>query len=769
MRSTLMRCAATLSLIMGSTSAFAQSAPTAPSTSNTDGLEVVVVTARKTSENNQTVPLAVTSVSGLDLARQSIRTVADIQQVAPNLRIRPGNANPSSAIVTIRGQSQNDTVATLDAAVGTYVDGVYWARSVGLNVDVLDVASAEILRGPQGTLFGRNTTGGALNITTNAPNLNNVQFDVGATLASFATRQINGTVSLPIIDGKLALRLSARDADTSGYGYNEFTQHRMDALHTTTFRGKLLFQATDNFDVILGVETFKMRGRGPGQRLFYANPNPLTGPNRAVSILSGGRDNLQNYLYNGDPYTTKVDSDNPASADTDTQYVTANWTPSFGAIKATVSRRRVFNSYTLDFDASPYLIGAAAPSEADTTNHSAELTFTSQAFDEKLKYILGYFYFDEDGIDKSTTNVLPQLNPNNPTRPFGEIGTTSHAVYAQGTYSFTDAFSITGGLRYTDDVKTFNSRTQATFGTNIATCQVPVIVRPDPAVCFGRFADLKSAKLNYLLGAEFKATENIFLYARTASGYRGGGYNLRGGVNPIVGPLGTFTPVEPENVVNYEAGIKSELFGRRLRLNIAAFFDTFENIQRTTVIGTPQGGVSTFASNAAEAKISGIEVEGTAILTSALRINFAVGYTDARYDRFIDPILGDLTATKFANTPELTANIGAQYKVGVGIGDLLARVDYSYVDDVNFTGAPDLLNGVTLSKFTSQEAYGLVNFRLALTTNDEKFEFSAYGTNVTEEKYFVSSHEFVTSGLGVVNQIPGRPAIYGIEMKVRYR
>jgi iron complex outermembrane recepter protein len=752
-------------LSFGAVPAMAQS----EAANDSGGLSEIVVTARKTSENLQTVPVAVTAVSGEELGRQSIRNFTDIQQTTPNLRIRPGNANPSSAIITIRGQSQNDTVATLDAAVGTYVDGVYWARSVGLNVDILDVASAEILRGPQGTLFGRNTTGGALNITTNAPQLDGVEVNAGVTLASYGTLQVGGAISLPIVTDKLAIRVAARNSSTNGYGLNTFTGNRMDALETTTVRGKLLWEPSSLFDLTLGFEIFNMGGRGPGQRLFFANASPALGANVAVRILSGGRDNLQNYLYNGDPYTSRVNSDAPASAKTDTEYATINFKPDFGQFKATVSRRRVFNSYTLDFDATPYLIGAAMPSEADTTNYSGELNFSGNAFDDRLKFILGYFYFEEDGIDKSTTNVLPVLNPNNPNRPFGEIGTRSHAAYVQASVKLSDALSFTGGLRYTDDKKTFNSRTQNTFGTAITTCLVPVIVRPDPAVCFGRFPTLKSSKLNYLASVEVKATDDIFLYARTATGYRGGGYNLRGSTNPIVGPLGTFTPVAAENVTNYEIGLKSELFDRRVRLNIAAFYDTFSNIQRTTVIGTPTGGVATYATNAAEATIKGVEVEGTVLLADALRFNFAVGYTDAKYKKFIDPILGDLSATKFANTPEFTAAVGAQYEADVGIGKLLARADYSYTSTVNFTGAPDLLNGVTLSKFTSQPGYGVLNLRLGLTTADERLEIAAFGTNVTKEKYFVSSHEFVTSGLGTVNQIPGRPAIYGIELKFRYR
>ncbi len=768
MKTFLMCGVATFTMFMGVSSALAQTA--ADDEGDQGGLQEIVVTARKTSENLQTVPVAVTSVSGDELARQSIRSITDIQQTVPNLRIRPGNANPSSAIITIRGQSQNDTVATLDAAVGTYVDGVYWARSVGLNVDVLDVSSAEILRGPQGTLFGRNTTGGALNITTNAPNLNDVQLDAGITLASYGTMQANGMLSVPIIPGTLAVRLAARDADTNGYSYNAFTRNRMDDLHNTTLRGKLLFEPSSTFNLTLGFETFRMRGRGQGQRLFYATPNPAAGANVAVRLLSLGRDNLSNYLYNGDPYTTRVNSDAPARADTDTEYATANWTPDFGAFKATVSRRKVFNAYTLDFDATPFLIGEAAPSSAETKNYSAEINYTGRAFDDRLKFILGYFYFDESGIDQSTTNVLPRLNPvNNPSRPFGEIGTKSHAAYVQASLSVTDALSFTGGLRYTDDTKTFSSRTQNSFSGNIAQCLVPIIVRPNPAICFGTFAPLKSSKLNYLASVELKASDDIFVYARTATGYRGGGYNLRGSINPIVGPLGTFTPVAPENVTNYEVGLKTEFFDRHLRINIAAFYDQFKNIQRTTVIGTPTGGVSTYATNAAEATIKGLEVEGTALLGEAFRINFAVGYTDAKYKKFVDPILGDLSATQFANTPKFTGSIGGQYETDIGIGKLMARADYSYTSNVNFTGAPDLLNGVTLSKFTSQPAYGLLSARVALTTPDEKLEIAAFGTNITKSKYFVSSHEFVTSGLGVVNKIPGRPAIYGVELKFRYR
>jgi iron complex outermembrane recepter protein len=762
----LFAATAMTALVASAIQAQAQTAP--KETEASDGLTEITVTARKTAENLQDVPVAVTALLGDQLADQSVRALPDLQQVAPNLRIRMSNSNPSSALVTIRGQSQNDTVATLDPAVGVYVDGVYWARSVGLSVNILDVATAEILRGPQGTLFGRNTTGGALNITTADPDLNDLQVRAGVTLANYGTLNLSGAVSIPVIAGKLAIRIAAQDNSTNGFGYNLFNKQQTDDLHTTTFRAKALLQVTDDLSLLLGTEIFKLDGRGPGQKLVFG---AATSPgNVVIRRLSGGRESLATYLNDGKAYITNTDASEPAIAKSDTEYAVISLSTGIGDFKATGSRRRVFNSYTLDFDGTPYPIGAAQPSEADTTQYTGEVNYSNAFMDDRLKVILGYFYFYEDGTDKSFTNVLALLNPvNNPSQPFGFITARSHAVYGQANFKLTGALTFTGGIRYTNDTKGFSSQTRNGIGTDLARCQVPVITRPDPTKCFGVFPDVKATKVNYLASLDYKIGNDALVYARTATGYRSGGYNLRGTINPLVaGPYGTFTAFGPESVTNYELGFKSELFDRHLRLNVALFYDQFDDVQRTTVVATPSGGVATYATNAAKATVKGIEAEGTLLLGSSFAINFAAGYTDAKYKTYIDPILGDLSAAKFPNTPEFTGNIGGEYKADVGIGELKLRADYSYVTKVNFTGAPALVRGINLADIVTEPGYGLLNLRASLQPADDRLEISVFGTNVTNKLYYVSAHEFVTSGLGIVNKIPGRPAQYGVELKFKY-
>ena len=745
-----------------------EQAPPAATGPASVGLADIIVTARKTAENLQTVPVAVTSVSGADMARQSIRSLSDIQTTAPNLRIRPSNANPSSALVTIRGQSQNDTVATLDPAVGTYVDGVYWARSVGLNVNVVDIATAEILRGPQGTLFGRNTTGGAINITTNAPRLDRWEGSAAATIGNYGTLNLAGVLNVPL-GSTLSVRFAAQHAGNDGFGRNIRDGRRTDNIRTSTLRGKLLWQPGSMFDLTLGYERFQLDGTGPGQKLVFAS---ATSPaNTVIRLQSGGTDTLANYLYTGtDLYRSNVDSLVPAYALTRTAYATANLRTGIGDFKATGAWRTVYNRYTLDFDGTPYQIGTSNPTVADTTQWSGELQWTNTLFDGRLKYIAGYYYFDEHGTDQSTTYVLAALNPvNNPNRPYGRIGAVSNAGYGQATLKITDALSVTGGLRYTDDRKSFSSRTRNGFDTAISRCLVPTIVRPDPNVCYGVFPELKYNKINYLATVDYRFTRDIFAYARTASGYRGGGYNLRGAVNPVVGPLGTYTPFGPETVTDYEIGLKSELFDRHVRLNIALFYDKFNDVQRTTVIGTPTGSVATYATNAAKATVKGIEVEAIIIPVEHAQLGFNGGYTDAGYERYQDPILGDLKDADFPNTPKYTASVYGQYIMPLAFGDLLVRADYNYTSRVNFTGAPANVGGVPLAFYTSQKGYGLLNLRAGVTLADGMLEIAAFGTNVLGKKYTVSAHEFVTSGLGLVNRIPGRPATFGVDLKVNFR
>lgn len=770
------------------------------------GLGDIVVTARRVAENLQDVPVAVTVQSGDDLLRQNARIVSDIANFTPSLNIRQASGTPSAIVITLRGQGQSDTIATLDPSVGTYVDGMYWARAYGLNSNLLDLSSVQVLKGPQGTLFGRNTTGGALLITTNDPDLTEYS---GRALVSYGKLDeilAEGVVNIPVVEDKFGVRLAVQRYKRDGYTTNlvpatattavtantptlrRFTGNRngvkLDNRDRWNARGKLAWKPTETLTITLAGEFFDMDERSPARQLLLGSPG-FVGSNSTYNV--GGTGALFVGLTTGNPPATagaaglaalnaqaavlagapgqSINNEIPFTlARTYTGTGTVSLDTDFGNVKLIGGYRKVRQASAFDLDGSQYAIHYTEGSQR-LDQFSVELQTSGKAFDDRLDFVVGGFFFNEGGFDQSISITIPALNPVS-SNFFGKISTDSLGFFAQGTWAFTDQLSVTGGVRYSVDEKGLTSRSNNfNRSTGLTTCALVA------GAAFNANGDLSPDRCSisrsdsfsgwsYTAGVQYKPTDDILIYARTDKGFRSGGQNLRA-------PSPTFfLPFSPEIAYSYEVGLKSEFFDRRVRVNLAAFQSDVSDLQRSTLIGV--GAVTaTILSNAGKARFRGIEAEVQAIIVDGLRLSATGSLIDPKYVRFSD-LSGNRSQERFPNVTEEQFSLAADYTTPIGATARLdARVDYAWsgrtpLDPYFF--APNPLNDAIV-RATTRKAYGLLGARVAVEFAD-RYQLAVFGRNLTNERHINSA--LIVAPLGYVSGTRQEPRTYGIQGIVKF-
>ncbi|MDP3674510.1 MAG: TonB-dependent receptor [Novosphingobium sp.] len=715
-----------------------QAAAAADTGETTVGLNEIIVQARKVNENLQDVPVSITALSGEDLQNRSVQRVQDIAQFTPGLSIRTGQNTPSALTISLRGQVQTDTLITLDPSVGTYVDGVYWARSYGLNGDFLDVQSVQVLKGPQGTLFGRNTTGGAILINSNNPDLDDFGGRASFTYGRFDEMQATGVLNVPIVPGKIALRVAGQRLRRDGYTTNVVPAFARTAVAATNpvvaqapfagnpnglkfddrdrwiGRAKLDVKPTDNLTLRFSGEYFRMDERQPGRALLYA-PTPFTASNSTYNLAATG--SIFVGLTNGATPATSVavgqsllnpvianlaanrstvsNNEVPyAFAKTKTFGFTGILDTDFGQMQLITAYRDIDAYAGPDLDGSPYAIHFTE-SQQGVEQYSGEFQITGKGFDDALDFAVGFFAFHEKGFDQSISIVAPAINPVT-SHFWAEIDNDSMGAYTQATWHFTDQFSFTGGLRYSVDDKGIESRNN-NFNTAAGTvsgipamshvCSLaftpaggPIFV-PGPELvavpqCAIRRRDDFSG-WSYTAGLEYKPTDDTLVYVKTAKGFRSGGQNLRA-PNP-----GVFLPFQPETAYSYEAGFKGEFFDRRLRFNAAVYQTDVSDIQRTTLIAQPgsnTGASATILGNAGKARFRGFEAELQAAITDDFRASAFLAHIDPQYVRYSD-LSGDRSFERFVTVTPWQWGGALDYDHDFGSFRLKLHGDYSHFDD----------------------------------------------------------------------------------------
>ena len=782
--------------------ALAQDRPPAAA-AQSRALEEVVVTARKVAENLQNVPVAVTAISGEMLKQQNAVKLSDISGITPGLRITSADYQGPFSLFMLRGQINTTQIATADPSVGVYVDGVYWARSYGVNANLLDVRQVQTLKGPQGTLFGRNTTGGAILIDTNDPDLSALSGELSGSYGRFDYKSGRVIVNVPLVKDRVAIRAGYEKLHDDGYATNVIDpEHKQGQHDSETARIKLRAQVTDDLMVQFSGELWHAKYYGAPEQLQYVVPG-------SGSILQVGSERLgvgpcfanvancsavgqaaidqQIAQYGGTGRTVALNQ--PGLVDFKTQsYVgTISYDTAIGNLKVIGGYRRVKGDTSADYDGSQYNLLDFSFAHQNLKQRSIEATLTGEAMDKKLSYAFGAFYFKETGLDQTFVRILNNLLTTGPVFD-GDIDNRSAGVYGQATYSITDKLSFTGGLRWSKDKKsvTINNGQGAgpltTADLTDLTSFTCTVSTGCPSTRSGSFSGV-----SYTAILDYRFTDDIMGYAKTAKSFRSGGVNLR---DTAIVP-GFPASFKPEKAINYELGLKSQFWDRRARFNLAAYYTIVKDIQRTYTVTAPgTNSTTTIASNGGRADFWGGEAELNVIAydTGTDRIELAANgaLIETKYVDYLDENNNnfDRSRERFMFVPKWQFTLSGTYTHDFGESDVSLHADYQWegsypLDPYNYfvvngvarnatdnSALPSVAIAQAIKYVTTKKSGGLLNARATYRFGEDKrFELAAWGRNILNNRQIFFPSNVLSLHLSGQRR---EPATYGVTGTVHF-
>lgn len=760
-------------------------APQADSATASDvGLQDILVTARKRSERAQDTPISLTVLSGESLTNRSVTQFTELQRQTPSLHMTQSSISGSAVDISMRGQALIGIRLNIDPAVGVYVDGVYYPRTPGLSAAaVADIDRVEVLAGPQGTLYGKNTTGGALVIYTKAPTTERFEGNLSAMYGSYGERNVTAVINAPVTSN-LAVRLVGNISGRDGYGRNLVLDQATGRFDSYYFRGAALYKPTNNLSITLRgdyVRTKMFRESSKG----LLELDPLTpgvglgGPRATVeaaleinslslaafqalplarqSTLLQQADAKLRTFSAGDPDDSSQESPGYEDVKVWGYSATIDYALSNQISLKSITAYRAFDRHsTIDQDGTPYGIIETTYSHARDHQFSEELQLAGSFFENRLKSLVGVFYSKESGFENiNSTSLIIQAGANPTAFQNADVGNSSLGIFTQHTLSITDKLSLTAGVRYTSDRRdltayTHNSTICTALGVTLASIGgVANCVRPMSA---------SFSKVSYTAGLEYRPVKDVMLYAKTSRGYRAGGLQENAGGNTVAIANTANTPFRPETINDIEVGIKSEFFDRRVRLNLAFYRSRVTDAQRS--IGLLVPGTTTVANsyqNAASVKIDGIEFDLAARPVPGLELGVNGAYTNARFGSYITPTGQDFTNIDVLMTPKWQYGLSAAYTADVGFGQWRNAVDFSWTGR-QLTGEPAAYS----------PSHGILNARTGITFREHGLSLALFIKNITDKRYLVYPQD-VRSSLGFIWSGPyNPPRTFGGEVKVSF-
>jgi iron complex outermembrane receptor protein len=654
----------------------------------------IIVSARRRDERLIDVPVAVTALSAQDLERLQAVDLSGLQGTSPNLNIVQGRGSAASANIFIRGIGQPDALQTFDPAVGVYIDGVYLSRIQGALLNLGDVERIEVLRGPQGTLYGKNTTGGAVSIVSKKPDLNTFKATGSALYGSYNQILLNGYVSAPLVGDKVALSIAGQYDKRDGLVTDPRTGREYNDRDSLTGRAILRAKPTDSFELILSGDYTRQRN---ALTLGYA-----TAPLLQTSLFPAG----VKTLVTAEPYgrydykaSTSFKGDEGQRLDHWGVSLTANWdlNDQF-TLSSITAYRKLRPDLFIDIDASQAELGDVFVG-LDQHQFSQEVQLKWDM--GKFKGVVGVYYLNENVASHQEAfadDLFTFLGgPVTFTRFIDdEQNTKSYAAFGQATYDFTDQLSLTAGLRYTKEDRSYNRFT--TTASNQAFLNNVNFRFPDNLPAPLNASDTASFDAwTPMVTLSYKPTPDSLVYASASRGFKSGGFNGRANsLNDLTlvvnGAPTLVTRFEPEKVWTYEGGAKASLMGGKVRLSGDVFYSDYTDFQ-ARVGGGVVGATGVFpVVNAGKLTIWGIEFEAAVRPVAQWNLRVAAGYLNAKYDEFNDGRrvppssfscnpTGNAITCQPAFAPPLTLTLGTDYAIPLGsAGSITIGGDARFVD-----------------------------------------------------------------------------------------
>jgi len=699
-------------------------------------LEEVTVTATRIRESVQDIPVSVTALSEQQMELRNVENTRDLQASVPNISISANTGTASGGRIFIRGIGDDESRIGADSAVAAYVDDVYLARQTGALIDALDLERIEVLRGPQGTLYGRNATGGAIKYVSRKPDTEASTLDLYATVGDYDRYDLKAVGNLAL-GGSTGVRASILKRERDGVFYAWSDGRDIGRFDTTAARVAFRHVFSNDWSVYGAVDYVDDK----------SDPVP-------TSIPEGfDRDNN---IYTLDP-PLSVNCSDPAQAlwsgcfeDYSSQVKSTGYTLDIiGPIgnftfRSLTGYRELEDDLNSNFGSFNYL------QQTDQDQLSQEFTLES-AFTGPLNFIAGVYYFEEDA-NLDFVFALPQtLN----------VQTTAWALFGEATWTFSESWQLVGGLRYTDEEKDF-------IGRNILFTDVlglPGFINEDHR----SFDDT-----NYRLALQYRMTSDVMFYGSISNGFKSGGYS-----SDCFSPVpACFNPVAPEEVTTWELGLRSEWFDNRWRVNFTYFDNQYDDLQ---LGGSTRQGFIRF--NVPEVATNGFELESVFAATDNLSFDGYIAYLDGEYKKVdqnsIDAIAGlgpnpkcggqipDATCVlnnfKLKNAPEwnymLAANYVSKFENGYS---MMFRLSAAYEDwSYNLVGNPEEIK---------RDETTLVDARIALNGRNDRWSVALWGKNLTDEVYYPAATTVGAAAMGVPGlAFPGQPRTYGIDFRYSFR
>ena len=726
---------------------FKGSSGSAAAAAATAGVTVgdVIVTAQRREQRLQQAPVAVTALTAKTLDQLNIRDSQDLMQVVPGLQTATQTAgdNGGSATFFLRGLGQERSGNGSEPAVGIYVDDFYYPSLSGTLFKIVDLAQVEVLRGPQGTLFGRNTIGGAIRYTSQAPVLGVFSGTLTGTAGNYSRYDIAGVANLPIGD-KAAIRITAGHLEENGYVHVQ--SGGPDAGRTTT--NLVRVQARVDPTNTVHIDLSGQWSRDNLQGFTYNLPGPLT-PTPPAPGASPSVPFIYNIIAAGHHlplYTNALEStcfycepgpDRPEFSRTTYKNLlaTIGWDIAPGlTIKSLTGYQRVNNDAQADLDGTIAPLYDIGDTPTLTTAFSQELQVNGKLLDDRLNFVAGGFYYRERTTQ--SLSLTPVIALGSPTySPLTDRATDSYAGYIDAAFKITSKLSLLGGYRYSDDQKQI-----------IAYSQVPFALLGTRSASFG--------SSTYRVGLQYQWTPDIMTYGNVSTGFRAGGFNPYNAAQIL-----SLQPFSPETARTYEVGMRTQFFDRRITLNPTAFYEDWSNIQvQSVVITNPASGTGgPILQNVGAARSYGVELEGSALVNDQFRLFGNLAYLNIKYTK-IGGATGLTLNSPLERSPAITFSVGGAYTLNFDhVGKLVTTLNYAYEGDQQSAPTTSLLI----------PAYGLLNGRLELTPRGQRFSVALFATNILDKDYYAGGVNY-TNIVGSPHYDVGRPREFGATVRANF-
>ncbi|MEW9798306.1 TonB-dependent receptor [Alteromonas sp. CYL-A6] len=717
--------AAVAAACIGSPMALAQDNQAAAEENQKGKLERIEVTARRTVESLQETPVAITSLGAAELGEKGIAVITEVQQFSPNTTLQTSRGTNSTLTAFIRGLGQQDPLWGYEPGVGIYVDDVYIARPQGAVLDLLDVQRIEVLRGPQGTLYGKNTIGGAVKYVTKEMS-GDAQMNVEATVGSYNQRDVKLTGQYPLVEDTVYLGVGYADLNRDGFGeylISALPDQDRENYNKDLWAARVTLEVHPTDDLFFRIGWDKTEDKSNAKGGYRLLPSLLTDAPVPDSVYDS---------YTSLPTWNKVELEG------------YNWLVRYNVnpnleLKYIGSHRESYSPTNIDFDNTQLPI-FDVPAEYDDSNDTHELQ--ANYFGEDFSVVSGLYFYDGEscGNFDAVLGVLGvALGAPGLTREVtGCNNSESWAAYTQVNYDINEQWSLSVGARYTDEEKTAFVNNGLIFAnTYPSTGWIPGYVRPDgqlvPQVLgsdtdgdgmLDAPAKQSWSRFTPRVGVEYQMDRDTMFFASYSQGFKSGTFNPRATTNE--------PGVDPEIVDSYELGMKSDLTDA-LRLNVTLFSYDHKDRQYIGIEGdlSDPTALDQRLRNAAETAADGVEVEMTWVATENLKFDVAYGFIDfeIKKNNAVPPLIG------LSNTPENTFNFGANYLLESDWGDFIFNANYYYRDDYLLFETSDLLE---------QDSYGMVNLSVRWESHDGHWYAGLHGKNLTDEEYLVGGYDFVT-------------------------